>query len=91
MLHTALYYIYTINKNLNWRVTIMNFEEMRKTIYQYYINNPCLSEEIDYESKEVRKAYYIKSVTMMSEEDVIAEYEMLQGEGLVPSKIGKLK
>lgn len=63
----------------------MTFEEMRKTIYQYYIENPCLSEEIDYESEEVRKAYYIKLVTeVMSEEDVIAEYEMLQGEGLVP-------
>lgn len=53
----------------------------QKSIYTYYMENPCLSEPMDYESEEKRAKYYYKMVNEMSPEDIENEYEMHELEG----------
>ena len=53
----------------------------QKSIYNYYMENPCLSEPMDYESEEKRSEFYSKMVNEMSPEDIENEYEMHESEG----------
>jgi hypothetical protein len=51
----------------------------RKLVFKHCMDNPCLSEEIDYKEDHIREKYYSNMVNEMSEEALntyIEEYEL---------------
>jgi hypothetical protein len=44
--------------------------EGQSRLYEYFINNPCLSEEIDYEEDGVREKHYKDLVMSLPPQDV---------------------
>lgn len=57
----------------------MNIEKKKALVYTHYLENPCLSEPMDYETQEVREQYYSEVVGQMLESDLdeyIEEYEL---------------
>lgn len=61
-------------------------EEKRKLVFNYYMDNPCLSEEVDYQSEEKRKIYYKTLVNNMDEnqlDEIILDYELVDIMGLI--------
>lgn len=51
----------------------------QEKVYKFLMDNPCLSEEIDYESEDDRSLYYYELVRNLSNDelnDYIEEYEI---------------
>jgi len=49
----------------------------RKRLIDYYMDNPCLSNEIDYLDNDKRLKNYTEQVSLMSDEDVREELNNL--------------
>jgi len=45
-------------------------EKLKQLIFEYFIDNPCLSNDIDYQSNKKRKRYYAKMLKNLNEDDL---------------------
>jgi len=48
-------------------------KEKREKLVKYFMDNPCLSQEIDYENNDVRLDYYTRWVKALSEDELDEE------------------
>jgi len=47
--------------------------KMRDKLLKFYMNNPCLSVDIDYEADYIREDYYKDLINDMSEDELMEE------------------
>lgn len=53
---------------------------LREKLLNYYMDNPCLSQEIDYEIDSVRLEYYKREIALMDIETIKEELENFEGD-----------
>lgn len=53
-------------------------DKLRKKLIKYYMDNPCLSQEIDYQVDEMRLEYYTNEVNTLEDYEVYQELEELE-------------
>ena len=54
-------------------------EELLRELVSYCMDNPCLSEPMDYESDDLRLEYYIESYETLTVDELKQELESLGG------------
>jgi hypothetical protein len=55
----------------------MDKEIARKTLINYYMDNPDLGEDIDYKPDSVRIKHYTRIITKLKEEELLKELQDL--------------
>jgi hypothetical protein len=55
-----------------------NLQIKKEKVFNFYMDNPCLSQDIDYENDSKRKIYYRKEVNALNENQLSNIMESLE-------------